>query len=163
MNHFTAESEAVPPLLRVSTECLFEMTLLQDYRKFDILDIYHDCEDEEVLQPFSQVLSASSSSSSPSSSNIVIFTAGNYWHRCVFNIQRHAASVQYQFACLSTMGGAHFLVSQDRNGHASEKCIYNALYIAKRQEVLGKLLGSTSLRIKAKVRKRYFVAFLYSC
>ena len=131
------------------------MALLEDYHKFDLLACHYESDDEDH---FSREFSLSSSSSS-SSPCIVILSARNYWNHCIFTIQRHASFVQYQFACLSTLGGAHFLVSQDRDGQASEECIYNALYIAKRQEALAKMLGSTTLQIKAKVGYRYLINF----
>ena len=44
----------------------------------------------------------------------VYYLSNQYWTKCVYMIQKRAATLQYQFACLSTLGGAHFLVSQDR-------------------------------------------------
>ena len=124
------------------------MALLKDYHKFDLLACHYESDDEELDDHFSQAFSLPPSSSSTC---IVIFSARNYWNHCCFNIQKHAASVQDQFACLSTLGGAHFLVSQDRDGQSSEECVYTALCIAKRQEALAIMLGSTTLQIKAKV------------
>ena len=139
MSYTQAIASLCPPL-----PPLRGMALLKDYHKFDLFALQCKC-DDEVLDDHS---SPSSSSSDPS---IVIFSVRNYWNRCTFNIHRHAIFVQYQFACLSTLGGAHFLISQDRDGQASEECIYRALYIAKRQEALANMIGSTTLRIKAKV------------
>jgi hypothetical protein len=43
------------------------------------------------------------------------------------------------------------LIALDRRGEESRACIRKALVIAKRQEILGGMLGSTSLSIRARV------------
>ena len=82
---------------------------------------------------------------------ILRLSTKDLWVKCVFIIQRDAAVFQYHFARLSTLGGANFLISQDRSGESSVKCIQNALMIAYEQELLGKTFNCTSLIIKAKV------------
>lgn len=55
-------------------------------------------------------------------------------------LRAQASHMQYQMACLNTLGGAYHL------------CQYNqdAFLIAKRQEQLGRRLGSTSMVLRAK-------------
>lgn len=56
-------------------------------------------------------------------------------------LEKVAIILQYQFACLSTLGGAYHLCNRPKV----------ALLIAKRQEQLGQFLGSTQIMIRALV------------
>ncbi|KAJ1435571.1 hypothetical protein B484DRAFT_268821 [Ochromonadaceae sp. CCMP2298] len=49
--------------------------------------------------------------------------------------------VQYQFACLSTLGGAYHLCNHP----------WTAFILAKKQEALGRMIGSSSITLRAKV------------
>lgn len=56
-------------------------------------------------------------------------------------LEKEAIIIQYQLAYLSTLGGAYHLVNKP----------HVALQIAKRQEYIGRRLGSTNLLVRAKV------------
>lgn len=56
-------------------------------------------------------------------------------------LEKKGLQIQYQLACLSTLGGAHHLCNHPET----------AFIIACRQEVIGRLLGSLSVVIRAKV------------
>lgn len=56
-------------------------------------------------------------------------------------LEKEAIIIQYQLAYLSTLGGAYHLINKP----------LVALQIAKRQEYVGRRLGSTNLLIRAKV------------
>lgn len=56
-------------------------------------------------------------------------------------LEKRAQHVQYQLACLSTLGGAYHLCNDPRA----------ALVIARRQEVVGRALGAVSIVVRSRV------------
>jgi hypothetical protein len=56
-------------------------------------------------------------------------------------LERKGLAIQYQLACLSTLGGAYHLTNRPET----------AFMIAYRQELVGRLLGSMNVIIRAKV------------
>jgi len=57
------------------------------------------------------------------------------------SLERNAMHIQYLLACLSTLGGANHLCNRP----------IEALALARRQELVGRRLGSTSVIIRAQV------------
>jgi hypothetical protein len=65
------------------------------------------------------------------------FRFGSYLRK----LEKEAIIIQYQLACLSTLGGAYHLCNKPQV----------ALEISLRQEMIGRKLGSTLLIVRAKV------------
>lgn len=65
-------------------------------------------------------------------------------------LERKGMQIQYQLACLSTLGGAYHLCNHPET----------AFVIACRQELVGRLLGSLSVVIRAKVFQAVNLALL---
>jgi hypothetical protein len=59
----------------------------------------------------------------------------------ILRLRREAMEMQYQLACLSTLGGAYHLCNKPET----------ALALAIRQETLGRRLGSSSIVLRSKV------------
>ena len=125
-----------------------------DYRKWTTLLNLLDGDDIPQDAARDVISSATSSSSHPT------IACNEHWVHCVYVIQWHASTSQYLFACLSTLGGANFLIALDRQGEESRICMRKAFSIAKRQEILGDMLGSSSLSIRARVYQAINLALL---
>lgn len=134
-----------------------------DYSQWNDLYLSSDIEDDKSIKTTTFNISSHPSEDIPNSSSVALvhsysrqyfassLSVNQHWTNCVYRIQKQASEFQYSFAYLSTLGGAHFLVSQDRHGEASIQSTQRALIIAIKQEMLGKSLGSTSLIIRARV------------
>jgi hypothetical protein len=63
------------------------------------------------------------------------------WMKKLLSLQKSALIIQYQLAYYSTLGGAYSVCNHPKQ----------ALYIAKNQELLGKLMNSNNVIIRAKL------------
>lgn len=100
--------------------------------------IYHvvDC----ILKTDVDIYTQNQKSDENDDSDVKIFfnfRFGSYLRK----LEKEAIIIQYQLACLSTLGGAYHLCNKPRV----------ALAISIRQEMIGRRLGSTLLIIRAKV------------
>lgn len=65
------------------------------------------------------------------------------WARRLVSIHNHAIIVQYNIACLSTMGGAYHLCNHPKS----------ALAVARRQEAIGHHIGSSSIILRSMLHQ----------
>lgn len=72
---------------------------------------------------------------------LIISPMNRSFTRRLNNLIFEAMDIQYNLACLSTLGGAYHLCNHPET----------ALLIALRQEMFAKKLGSTSVRLRSKV------------
>lgn len=83
-------------------------------------------------------------------SNEFSFPIDYAWSGRLFRLLRASACAQYQLACISTLGGAYHLTNRPRE----------ALYLAKRQEFVGRSIGAQNVVVRAKVYQAINLALL---